>query len=391
MARPVIAQKFGGTSVATAESRQRVVGHVRRTLAAGYRPVLVVSAMGRRGAPYATDTLLDLIRAQGEPVDGRDEDMIFHCGEIISAALMSHLLKRAGLPAVALTGGQACIYTDGHSRRAKIQRIDPERLLAHLARGEIPVVTGGQGVSYPGGEVTILGRGASDTSGVAIGVALGAERVEIYSDVPGVAQCDPRVVPEARFLHEIDYRLMYEIGIFGARVMHPGAVLIGQRGGVPVVCRSAFDEAPGTTITAVTGGPDLVGIPSLGPVDLLAVHSAPPAFAEPESLFDQFAAVGMPRADGTLVVAVAADWRAPLEATLAAQGATVEPVATGMALVSLVGRPEFIAGNFERARMVIGGLGLMPALHERTEIRSSFAVPAEESGRVVRALYATFL
>ncbi len=390
MAEKVIAQKFGGTSVATPESRQMVIGHVRRACVAGYRPVLVVSAMGRRGDPFATETLLDLIRSDGERPDGRDEDLIFHCGEIISAVVMSHSFKRAGIPAVALTGGQAGIYTDGRWRRAKICNIDAQRMLVHVNQGEIPVVTGGQGVTAEG-EVTILGRGSSDTSGVAVGLAVGAEKIEIYSDVRGVALCDPRVVPQARYLAEIDYRLIYEVGLFGAKVMHPGAVLMGQRAGVPIVCRSTFDEDPGTTITSVAGGPDLVGIPSLGPVVLLAVHDAPPADLQPGDLFDQFAAVGMRGADGCTVVGVSTDWRAPLEASLKLRGARVEPLAIGKTLVSMIGRTGFIRESFEPACSILEGLGLAPAFLELSEIRSTFAVPAGESARVVQAFYQAFV
>ncbi|MCL5257442.1 MAG: aspartate kinase [Chloroflexi bacterium] len=390
MAEKLIAQKFGGTSVASPESRQRVVGHIRRAVAEGYSPVVVVSAMGRRGAPYATDTLLDLIRAHGEPVDGRDEDLIFHCGEIISAAIMSHLLKMDGLRAVALTGGQARIYTDGRWRRSGIVRIDPSRLLEHVRRGEIPVVTGGQGVSVDRGDVTILGRGASDTSGVALGVAVGAEVVEIYTDVPGVAIADPRVVPQARFLKEIGYDSMYEMGIFGARVMHPGAVRIGQRGNVPVVCRSTFDDAPGTRIAVDEAGAELMGIPSLGPVELLAVRGGLPSGLRPEDVYDQYAGVAMKGADDVTVVAASPDWRPALESGLRGQGCGVERLAGDQSLVSLVGSAAFVTRSFGRAQSLLVELGIEPVFSEQAEIRSTFAVPQAEAPRVVRAFHETF-
>jgi aspartokinase len=392
MAKKVIAQKFGGTSVASPESRQRVVGHVRRAVGEGYSPVVVVSAIGRRGAPYATDTLLDLIRAQGEPVAGRDEDLIFHCGEIISAAIISHLLKLGGLAAVALTGAQARIYTDGRWRRARIVRIDPSRLLEHVGRGEIPVVTGGQGVSLAQGEVTILGRGASDTSGVAVGVAVGAEVVEIYTDVPGVALADPRVVPHARFQKEIGYRSMYEMGIFGARVMHPGAVRIGQQGNVPIICRSTFDDAPGTRIAVDEAGAELMGIPSLGPVELLAVRGGLPPDLGPENIYEQYAGVAMKGVDdATAVVAVSPDWRPELESSLGGQRAGVEWLAGAQSLVSLVGSPAFVARTFERAQSLLEELGLETTFREQAEIRNTFAVPHAEAPRVVRAFYETFV
>jgi len=384
--------KFGGTSVATPESRARAIGHIRRTLEEGYSPVVVVSAMGRRGAPYATDTLLDLLRNEGEPVAGRDEDLIFHCGEIISVALMSHLLKLSGVPAVGLTGCQARIWTDGRWRRAKIVQIDPCRMLSHVEQGQIPVITGGQGVTLAEGEVTILGRGASDTSGVAVGVAVGAEKAEIYTDVPGVALADPRVVPHASFLPKIGYRKMYEMGVYGARVMHPGAVLLGQRGGVPVVCRSTFDDLPGTVIANMEEEPPLVGIPSLGPVELLAVRGAPAGSLNQEDLFDQFAAVVMESEEaGTAVVAVARDWQKPLEEGLATNGAHVERLASGRGLVSLVGSPGLIQAAFTRGCSLLQGMGIDVTFQEQAEIRCTFAMPVEETPRAVRALYDTFV
>lgn len=391
MAKAIVAQKFGGTSVATPESRRLVVKNVQRTIAEGYHPVVVVSAMGRRGAPYATDTLLDLIRAEGEPVDGRDEDLIFHCGEIISAAIMSHLLKLAGLRSVALTGTQARIYSDGRWRRGKIVRIDPSRILRHVEQGEIPVITGGQGATEGEGEVNILGRGASDTSGVAVGVAVGAKKVEIYSDVPGVAITDPRIVAKARYLRQIGYRKMYEIGIYGARVMHPGAVLIGQRGNTPIVARSTFIEGPGTLIGDVQDDGALVGIPVLGGVDLLTVPGGARWGITPEEMFDRFAAVGMKADDGeTLVIAVAPDWRREVEDSLKAHGLNVGSVASEKGLVSLVGEPEFIARTFSQAEAIVAELAIPLSLKERTDIRSTFAIPAGETSRLVAALYETF-
>jgi hypothetical protein len=141
----------------------------------------------------------------------------------------------------------------------------------------------------------------------------------------------------------------------------------------------------------VASGPDLVGIPSFGPVDLLAVRDAPPAALQPEDLFDQFAAIGMRGADGCNVVAVSADWRAPLEASLKLRGAQVEPLAIKKALVSIIGRAGFIRESFEPACSILEGLGLVPAFQELSEIRSTFAVPAGEPARVVQAFYQAFV
>jgi len=202
---PILVQKFGGTSVSSPDRRQQVAAQVRAAIAAGHQVAIVVSAMGRRGDPYATDTLLDLLRGDGGPVDPRDYDLIFTCGEAISVAVMAHTLKRAGVPAVGLTSAQARIFTDGHHVEADIETIDTTRLRALMAAGQVPVVTGGQGVARDSLDYTTLGRGGSDTSGVALGVALGARRVDIFTDVAGVAVVDPRLVPGARMLRRVSY------------------------------------------------------------------------------------------------------------------------------------------------------------------------------------------
>jgi aspartate kinase len=392
MATKIIAQKFGGTSVATPESRRLVVNHIRRAISAGYSPVVVVSAIGRRGSPYASDTLLDLIHGEGEPVAARDADLIFQCGEIISVALMSHLLKLCGLPAVGLTGGQARIYSDGRYRRGKIVRIDPTRLLRHVRTGEIPVVTGGQGTTVDDGEVTLLGRGASDTSGVAVGVAVGAEKVEIYTDVSGVAIADPDLVPEARFLEEISYRKLYEMGVFGAEVMHPGAVMAGQEGGLQIVCRSTFDAGPGTRITETENEPPLVGISRIEPVELLVLpESATEGACDQRELYDYFAAAAIrEEGQGKTVVAVSSDWRAELEDDLASRGIGSEDVLSDMGLVSMIGKPEFIAQSYQRASSVVASLDISARFQERAGIRCTFAVPSGQASRLVRALYREF-
>ena len=267
----ILVQKFGGTSVATPERRGQVVAHVRKALAGGHRVALVVSAIGRRGDPYATDTLLDLLRADGGPVAPEDHDLIFACGEIISVAVMSQALKRAGIPAFGLTAAQAGIYTDGTHREANIEEIDTSRIRDLIAAGTVPVITGGQGVARPSLDFAALGRGGSDTSGVALGVALHAHRVDIFTDVDGVATADPRLVPGARILERISYAAMHELARFGAKVVHPRALLTGWTGRTPVVVRSTFSDAPGTFVGEVEDERELVGLSALPPMDTVAL------------------------------------------------------------------------------------------------------------------------
>ncbi|HSK09198.1 MAG TPA: hypothetical protein VK911_06455 [Vicinamibacterales bacterium] len=258
---PVRVLKFGGTSVATAASRDQAIGHLRRARDEGRQVAVVVSAMGRRGDAYATDTLLDLLRGDGGPVAPGDYDLMFTCGEAIAAAVMAHAVKRAGIESVALTSAQARIFTDGRHMESEIVRIDPDRLHALLRQGVVPVITGGQGVAEDTLDYTSLGRGGSDTSAVAVGVALGAERVDIFTDVAGIAVCDPRIVPDAPFMHRISYAAMLELARFGARVMHPGAIATAGKAGMPVVVRSTFStDDGGTTIDGAGDDRPLVGL-----------------------------------------------------------------------------------------------------------------------------------
>lgn len=239
--------KFGGTSVASAEARAAAVARVSERHARGERLVVVVSAMGRRGEPYATDTLLDLSAVRDESLAPRELDAIAACGEDLAAAVLASELIARGLPAVSLRGFQAGIITDGVFQNARIQSIDTGCIARRLADGRIVVVTGFQGVS-PDGDITTLGRGGSDTSAVALGVALGADVVEIFTDVDGVYSADPRVVPEARLIPVLPYHEAAEMAHSGARVLHPRAAEIAERHGIPVRICSTFSDAAGTLL-----------------------------------------------------------------------------------------------------------------------------------------------
>ncbi|HEY8498881.1 MAG TPA: aspartate kinase [Limnochordales bacterium] len=245
----IVVQKFGGTSVATEERRRQVAAHIRRAREEGHAVVAVVSAMGRRGDPYATDTLLDLLarEAGGAEPDPRERDQLLCCGEIVASAVMAQTLLREGLPAVSLTGAQAGIVTDGRYGEARIVQIRTDAIHRLLSAGRIPVVAGFQGVSEDG-EMTTLGRGGSDTTAAALGVALGADLIEIYTDVDGLKAADPRVVPEAPTLPGVTYREAAELAHLGARVIHPRAVEIAMEGHVPIRIRRTGSDDPGTLV-----------------------------------------------------------------------------------------------------------------------------------------------
>lgn len=243
----VIVQKFGGTSVAKPEGREQVVKKVREAINQGYGVVVVVSAMGRAGDPYATDTLIGLARGVLKHVKPRELDLLMSCGENISTVVMVQTLKANGIEAKAFTGGQAGIITDHNFNNARIVEIKPDNLFRCLEEGKVAVVAGFQGITADG-EVTTLGRGGSDTTGAALGVALKAEVVEIYTDVDGIMTADPRLVPQAKPLAEMTYNEVCEMAHLGAKVVHPRAVEIAMEGRVPLRIRSTFSDNLGTLI-----------------------------------------------------------------------------------------------------------------------------------------------
>ena len=244
----IIVQKFGGTSVAAPEGRKLVADRVERAVREGLAVVAVVSAMGRQGEPYATDTLIQLANAACPELAPREMDLLLSCGEIISCVIMAGTLKARGIPAVALTGGQAGILTDDNFGAAHIHKVDPGPMLKRLREGQVLVVAGFQGKTQ-NGEITTLGRGGSDTTAAALGGALKAEVVEIYTDVDGVKTADPRLVPEARTLTVTTYDEIAQMAHYGAKVVHPRAVEIAMQHRVPLRIKSTFQDGPGTLIT----------------------------------------------------------------------------------------------------------------------------------------------
>ena len=243
----IIVMKFGGTSVRTEVSRRHVIKHIRRNLVSGKKVVAVVSAMGRKGDPYATDTLISLLKDIGEPVTPPELDSVMSIGERLSSAYFSHLLTMNGMPAAAFTGRQAGILTDDTPGNSEILEINTSRIFNTLNEGKTVVVAGFQGVNSEG-DVRTLGRGGSDTSAVALGSALGAEVVEIYSDVDGIANCDPRQIPEAIFMDSVSVTQILSMAGEGSKVIHPRAVKASLKTKTEIVVRNTFNEKSGTKI-----------------------------------------------------------------------------------------------------------------------------------------------
>lgn len=251
----IVVQKYGGTSVATDEARQAVVAKVLRALQNDWKVVVVVSAIGRAGAPYATDTLLEMLRAVDPaiPPAPRETDLLVACGEFISTVVLAQTLHARGLDTIALTGGQAGILTDYEFGNARILSIDPTYPLKMLEAGKVVLVAGFQGATELGA-ITTLGRGGSDTTAAALGAALKPYarqiEVEIYTDVDGVKTADPRLVPGARTLERAAYHEVAEMAHQGAKVVHPRAAEIADIHAVPLWVKSTFEDSPGTLITA---------------------------------------------------------------------------------------------------------------------------------------------
>lgn len=244
---PVLVQKFGGTSVNTPEKRARVLDLVTGAKDKGYDVVVIVSAMGRNGEPYATDTFLGLLKEIGPNASARTMDLLTSCGEVISTCIVAHALEQRGYRAVPMTGFQAGIATDDCFTNATIKHVNPEKIHKAFDEGYIVVVAGFQGITEEN-DVSTLGRGGSDTTAIALGGALKAEKVEIYTDVPGVAFTDPRLLPEAPYLASVDFLPIYLMSRAGAKVVHHRAVKTAIDFNMPFVVKSTFSDEEGTLI-----------------------------------------------------------------------------------------------------------------------------------------------
>lgn len=248
--KPVVVMKFGGTSVADSTGREALAGRVMAARELGKAPVLVVSAMGRNGAPYATDTLLGLVEEL--PGDARERDLLASVGELVSAVVIAHELRAKGIDARAFSGAEAGIGTDSIAGDAAITSIDVRRLVSAIESGIVPVVAGFQGLSADG-TLTTLGRGGSDTTACALGVALGAEEVEIYTDVDGVMSADPRVCDGTGVLEVIGADELFQMARTGSRVLHTPAAELALNSGIAVRVRNTFSDHSGTLVADIAG------------------------------------------------------------------------------------------------------------------------------------------
>jgi aspartate kinase len=380
--RPIVVQKYGGSSVADAERLGRVADRVAET-ARAHRVVVVVSAMGK-----TTDELYELARAVSPAPPRRELDMLLSCGERVSMALLAMALERRGVEAISFTGSQSGIITNDRHSGARIIEVRPVRIEDELARGRVVIVAGFQGMSYRR-EITTLGRGGSDTTAVALAAALGASWCEICSDVDGVYSADPRLVPGARRLPEVSYGEMAELALHGAKVLNAEAVAWAERAGIEILARAAASSAPqagslasldGTRITrdqgqharrarAVTGVPLVTVVHAPNALELAAQERIPLRAATAREI--RFVRDDVP------------DWPR-IEARLLATGATVFETAEVTLVGPAIGAdPQLVA----RAAALAAEVGGAPVELRATPQSVTMAVTAERMVPVERALH----
>ena len=278
----LIVQKFGGSSVADAESIKRVARRIVATKAEGHDVVVAVSAMGD-----TTDELIELAHSVTENPDPREMDMLLTTGERISMALLAMAIKSLGVDARSYTGSQAGMMTDSQHGAARIVDVSPDRLREALDEGAIAIVAGFQGFNRDSKDITTLGRGGSDTTAVALAAALNADVCEIYTDVDGVFTADPRIVPKAHKVDIVTFEEMLELAAAGAKVLHIRAVEYARRHGVTLHVRSSFADKEGTVVVATRGDkmeePIITGVAgdlSEGKITVVGVPDVPGKAAE---------------------------------------------------------------------------------------------------------------
>ncbi|MBD1936926.1 aspartate kinase [Microcoleus sp. FACHB-68] len=415
----LIVQKYGGSSVGSVERIQAVAQRVINSVKAGNSVVVVVSAMGK-----TTDGLVKLANEISSNPSRREMDMLLSTGEQVSIALLSMALQELGQPAISLTGAQVGIVTEAEHTRARILRIETDRMQRQLDAGKVVVVAGFQGIASSADlEITTLGRGGSDTSAVALAAALRADFCEIYTDVPGILTTDPRLVPDAQLMAEITCDEMLELASLGAKVLHPRAVEIARNYGVPLVVRSSWTDDPGTKVISPARVPrPLKGLEIVHPVDavefdtdqakvsLLRVPDRPGVAAR------LFGEIGKQNLDVDLIIqsihegnsndiaftvtkhslnqaeavasAIAPTLRSHLDAAPDEAEVMVERkiAKVSIAGAGMIGRPGVAAQMFQ----TLADAGVNIQMISTSEVKVSCVIDAEDGDRAISALCETF-
>lgn len=399
----LVVQKYGGTSVGSAERIRNVASRIAARVASGDRVVATVSAMGK-----TTDELYALAAQVTSDPHPRELDILVSTGEIVSSTLVSMALHDLGVDAVSLSGGQAGIQTDGVYGRARISSIDTERLRRELDAGRVVIVAGFQGLSESF-DITTLGRGASDLTAVALAAALQADTCEIYTDVPGIFTADPRVCAQARPLRDVSYDEMLELASTGARVMHARATEIASLYNVEILVASSFDQtAPGTIIrqeATMEQANKVRGIAHQDHIAKVTVRAVPDRPGIAAQLFEPLANAGI--SVDTIVQNASVEDLTDMTFTVA-QSDHDAAVRTVEGLLPTLGAREVVSDPDLGAVSIVGtGMATTPgyaALMFRTlfehqinielistsEIRITCIVASERVGDAVRALHEAF-
>ncbi|OLC33304.1 MAG: aspartate kinase [Candidatus Rokubacteria bacterium 13_1_40CM_4_69_5] len=397
----LIVQKYGGSSVADAEKIKNVARRVAQH-ASGNQLVVVVSAMGK-----TTDGLLTLAHQVSPAPDPREMDMMLATGEQVTIALLAMALHALGLKARSFTGPQVGMRTDTAHTKARITRINAERVQQALDAGEIAVVAGFQGLSEKD-EITTLGRGGSDLTAVALAAALKADVCEIYTDVEGVFTADPNIVPDARKLPRITYDEMLEMASLGAKVLQSRSVEFAKKYGVPVHVRSTFKPDPGTLVTKEEHDMEEVLVTgvthdrSQAKVSILRVPDRPGiaaqvfgAIAEKNIVVDMIVqnisrdgytdmSFTLPRGDHTRAVAVLED----VARTVRAQGIVHDQRVAKVSIVGVGMRSH--SGVAARMFATLAREGINIQMISTSEIAVSCVIEDKYAELAVRALHEAF-
>ncbi len=379
----------------------RRIARVRET---GQNIVAVASAMGD-----TTDELIELARTVCADPDPRELDLLLSTGELVSCTLLTMALRNMGCAAITLSGFQAGIYTDTMYGKARIFSIDPGRVKSELSEGKVVIVAGFQGMTEDM-DITTLGRGGSDTTAVALAAALGADRCDIYTDVDGIYTADPRIVPEARKLAEIDYEEMLELASYGAK-MHPRSIELGAVNAVPIYVASSFRDLPGTLIHRVKKVNELenrvkaTGIAYQANVAKITVRSLPDRPGIAAALFEPLAARGInvdtivqnTSAERTTDISFTvsrADLNqafAEVEAVLLDLGGTQAVSDPTLASVHVVGAGmQNTPGYASRMFRILADGNINIDMITTSEIRISCIIKEEQVNRAVRLLHEGF-
>ncbi len=380
----VVVQKYGGSSVADVEKIGAVADKIVATKKRGHDVVVVVSAMGK-----TTDELIALAKRVAKDPQRRELDMLVTTGERVSMSLLAIAIHARGCDAISFTGSQSGIITNDRHFDARIIEVRPHRIEDELARGRIVIVAGYQGMSYKR-EITTLGRGGSDTTAVALAAALSAERCEIYSDVDGVYSADPRAVPDAKHLPEIDLAMLQEMAEAGAKVLNAQAVEWARRQKISIFARKTTDtnEPPKQTVAREDAQTRARAISAMDRV-VVATYASEDA----PRVLSAMAELDVPFIDGTLTTAAIPllnlpDWD-KRRASLESRCAGVVAFRDGLGVVSVVG--DGLASGVARFLGALAQCGAAPVSLACGPLRISATVDAGKLGDAQRALHAAFV